>query len=96
MGKSIHDLKFELGFVADRISWSVKLLNGGQAQDDDAALTLILDTMNTSLEGTKCDHPKYMYQHQVGELELEKNVTTVIDDSDHASNTTLAESEATH
>jgi thiamine-triphosphatase len=76
---SVYDLKYELGFMADRVSWAVKKFGQGQqeagAGDDAAAMTLVLDSMLASLEGTDGSHPKYM-QHRVGELELEKTIVT--------------------
>jgi hypothetical protein len=78
---SVHDLRYELGFMADRVAWSVKEFGAGQQDggdgDDGAALTLVLDSMLASLEGPDGSHPKYM-QHRVGELELEKTVVTDI------------------
>jgi hypothetical protein len=78
---SVRDLRYELGFMADRVAWSVKEFGAGQQDggdgDDAAALTLVLDSMLASLEGPDGSHPKYM-QHRVGELELEKSVTTDI------------------
>jgi hypothetical protein len=76
---SVRDLRYELGFMADRVAWAVKEFGAGQQDkgdgDDAASLTLVLDSMLASLEGPDGSHPKYM-QHRVGELELEKSVTT--------------------
>jgi hypothetical protein len=76
---SVYDLKYELGFMADRVSWAVKEFGAGQqeggAGDDAAAMTLVLDSMLASLEGADGSHPKYM-QHRVGELELEKTIVS--------------------
>jgi hypothetical protein len=78
---SVYDLRYELGFMADRVSWAVKEFGHGQqesgAGDDAAAMTLVLDSILASLEGTDGSHPKYM-QHRVGELELEKTIVTDI------------------
>jgi hypothetical protein len=78
---SVRDLKYELGFMADRVAWSVKEFGAGQQDggdgNDAATLTLVLESMLASLEGPDGSHPKYM-QHRVGELELEKSVTTDI------------------
>lgn len=74
VGNSTFDLRFELGFMVDRISWAVKdehVVQGNKA----AAMTVVLDTITASLEGPNGDHPKY-FTHQVGELELERNITT--------------------
>jgi thiamine-triphosphatase len=77
---SVRDLRYELGFMADRVAWSVKEFGVGEKDvgdgDDAAALTLVLDSMLASLEGPDGSHPKYMQQHKVGELELEKSVVT--------------------
>jgi len=82
VGNSVYDLRFELGFMADRFSWAVKEFGSGQEGDggegdDAAALTLVLDSMLASLEGLDGSHPKYM-QHKVGELEFEKTIKTDI------------------
>lgn len=73
---SIFDLKFELGFMADRVSWDVKSVEGEQGkhdEDDDATMTLIIDSMIASLEGPNGEYPKN-FAHQVGELELQKPI----------------------
>jgi hypothetical protein len=44
-------------------------------------MSLILDTMSTALEGRNGEHSIFMH-HQVGELELEKAITTSLDDED--------------
>lgn len=86
---SVHDLRYELGFMADRVAWSVKEFGAGQQNggddDDAAALTLVLDSMLASLEGPDGSHPKYM-QHKVGELELEKTLVTDITTTKYGSN----------
>jgi hypothetical protein len=95
---SVYDLRYELGFMADRVAWSVKEFGAGQqdgdAGDDGAALTLILDSMLASLEGPDGSHPKYM-QHRVGELELEKTVVTDITTKFGKNNIPIADSIAT-
>lgn len=73
VGDSIFDLRYELGFVADRVSWAIK--DGSVEGKDGSSMTVVLDTITASLEGPNGDHPKY-FTHQVGELELEKTVTT--------------------
>jgi hypothetical protein len=86
---SVYDLRYELGFMADRASWTVKEFGAGQqeggAGDDAAAMTLVLDSMLASLEGADGSHPKYM-QHRVGELELEKTIVTGIATTNFESN----------
>lgn len=75
---SIFDLKLELGFMADRVSWNVKSVEGegGKHYDhDDATMTLIIDTVIASLEGPNGEYPKN-FAHQVGELELQKPIVT--------------------
>lgn len=74
---SIFDLKFELGFMADRVSWDVKSVDGEQSEHDDhdATMTLIVDTMIASLEGPNGEYPKN-FAHQVGELELQKPIVS--------------------
>lgn len=69
---SIYDLGFKIGFVADLVSWSIE---NGQDTNHDAAMTILLDTMSAALEGRNGELPRYMH-HQVGELELEKTITT--------------------
>ena len=78
--RSIYDLKFQLGFVADRVCWAV---NGydGEKRVEDAAMTLVLDTMSAALEGPNGEHSTFM-NHQVGELELETTVETTLADED--------------
>jgi hypothetical protein len=68
---SIYNLDFQLGFVADRVSWAVS----GPGIEGTAAMTLVLDTMSAALEGRNGEHAKVMH-HQVGEIELEKTITT--------------------
>jgi hypothetical protein len=73
---SIYNLDFQLGFVADRVSWAVS----GPRSDEEpgngtAAMTLVIDTMSAALEGRNGEHAKFMH-HQVGELELAKTITT--------------------
>ena len=82
VSNSVYDLRYELGFMADRVSWAVEEFGSGQEGDggegdDAAALTLVLDSMLASLEGPDGSHPKYM-QHKVGELEFEKTTKTDI------------------
>lgn len=96
IGRTVHDLRFELGFVADRVSWKVKQLGDEEDLDDGAALTLVVDTMDTSLEGPHGDHPKYLKRHQVGELEFEKTITTILHEDDGTIRIDPAELEAKH
>ncbi|KAM0719946.1 hypothetical protein Q7P37_004081 [Cladosporium fusiforme] len=72
---SIYDIKYQMGFMADRVSWSVQSLDGKQSHDDEAAMTIVLDTIIASLEGADGGHPKN-FHHEIGELELAKTVTT--------------------
>ena len=44
-------------------------------------MTILLDTMSATLEGRDGELPKYMH-HQVGELELEKTITTSLTTED--------------
>lgn len=78
--RSIYDLKFQLGFVADRVCWAV---NGFESEKrvDDAAMTLVLDTMSAALEGPNGEHSTFMH-HRVGELELEMAIETIYGDED--------------
>lgn len=78
--RSIYDLRFQLGFVADRVDWTV---NGysGEKNVDGAAMSLILDTMSAALEGPNGEHSTFI-NHQVGELELEAAVETTLADGD--------------
>lgn len=69
---SIYDLTFKFGFVADRVSWSI---GNGHDSNHDAEMTILLDTVSAALEGNDSELPRYMH-HQVGELELEKTITT--------------------
>lgn len=75
---SIYDLSFQLGFVADRVGWAV---NGydGEEEADEAAMSLVLDTMTATLEGRNGEYSTIM-NHQVAELELEKIITTSFED----------------
>jgi hypothetical protein len=77
--RSIYDLSFQLGFVADRVGWAVNSYDVEKIVDDTAAMSLVLDTMSTALEGRNGEHSTFMH-HQVGELELEKTIT--IEDGD--------------
>jgi hypothetical protein len=77
--RSIYDLSFQLGFVADRMGWAVNGHDGEQAVNDTSAMSLILDTMSTALEGRNGEHSTFI-RHQVGELELEKSITTSFED----------------
>lgn len=84
--RSIYELSFHLGSVADRVSWAVDGLDGyvdEEGSDHTANMTLVLDTMSTALEGRDGKYPKAMH-HTVGELELEKTITTNLLDEDHA------------
>jgi hypothetical protein len=72
---SIYDLSFQLGFVADRMGWAVNGYDGEKAVDDTTAMSIVLDTMLTALEGRNGEYSTFMH-HQVGELELEKAITT--------------------
>jgi hypothetical protein len=73
---SIYNLDFQLGFVADRVSWAVKGPGNDEgAGNGTAAMTLVLDTISAALEGRNGEHAKFMH-HQVGELELAKTITT--------------------
>ena len=76
--RSIYDLKFQLGFVADRVCWAVSGYEG-EKRVDDAAMTLVLDTMSAALEGPNGEHSTFMH-HQVGELELEMAIETTFGD----------------
>ena len=58
--RSIYDLKFQLGFVADRVGWTVNGCNGEKALDDTAAMSLVLDTMTTALEGPNGGYSTFM------------------------------------
>lgn len=69
VGESVFDLKFQMGFVAERASWGV------EREEEGGEMTLVLDTITTALEGRDGDRPVYFF-HQVGELELEAVVTT--------------------
>lgn len=87
---SVYNLEFELGFVADRVSWAVSGLEGEDSEEGTPAMTLVLDTMTAALEGRDGEHPESIH-HQVGELELEKTVTaSPLDDRD--TNTAQADS----
>jgi hypothetical protein len=79
--RSIYDLSFQLGFVADRVGWTVNGYNGEEEVDDTAAMSLVLDTMSAALEGPNGEHSTFMH-HQVGELELEMAITTTIDEDE--------------
>lgn len=70
VGKSVYDLKVQMGFVAERASWGVEREGEGEG-----GMTLVLDTITTALEGRDGERPEYFF-HQVGELELEAVVTT--------------------
>lgn len=85
---SVFDLKYEMGFMADRISWTVSPLNDQPLMSDDAAMTVVLDTIIASLEGPNGGHPKN-FRHQVGELELEKTITTEPSDHDDESDLSI-------
>jgi hypothetical protein len=78
--RSIYDLSFQLGFVADRVGWAVQGFDSENG-DADAAMSLVLDTMSTALEGRNGEYSTFMH-HQVGELELEKAITTSLEDQD--------------
>jgi len=79
--RSIYDLSFLLGFVADRMGWTVNGYHGEKAVDDTATMSLIIDTMSTALEGRNGEYSTFMH-HQVGELELEKAITTSLEGED--------------
>jgi alkylhydroperoxidase/carboxymuconolactone decarboxylase family protein YurZ len=73
---SIYNLDFQLGFVADGVSWVVSGPGSDEgAGDDTTDITLVLDIMSAALEGRNGEHAKFMH-HQVGEIELEKTITT--------------------
>lgn len=78
--RSIYDLSFQLGFVADRTGWVVSGYDG-QKEVNGAALSLVVNTMNAALEGRNGEHSTCTH-HQVGELELEKVITTSLEGRD--------------
>ncbi|KAM0709614.1 hypothetical protein Q7P35_003654 [Cladosporium inversicolor] len=78
--RSIYGLSFQLGFVADRVGWAVEGYDG-QKDGEDATMSLVLDTMTAALEGRNGEYSTFM-NHQVGELELEKAITTNLEDED--------------
>ena len=69
---AIYDLRFQLGFVADRVGWTVNSYNGEKGVDD-AAMTLVLDTMSATLEGPDGEQSTFMH-YQVGKLGFETTV----------------------
>ena len=73
--RSIYDLSFQVGFVADRVGWTVNGFHGETIGDDTASMSLVLDTVSAALEGRDGEHQTLMH-HQVGELELEANAST--------------------
>lgn len=79
--RSIYDLRFQSGFVADRVGWTVNGYNGENEVDDTAAMSLVLDTMSAALEGPNGEHSTFMH-HQVGELELGMTIKTTLADAD--------------
>lgn len=78
--RSIYDLRFQLGFVADRVGWTVTGYDG-EERVNDASMSLVLDTMSAALEGPNGEHSTFMH-HQVGELELEMAIKTTLADGD--------------
>jgi hypothetical protein len=79
--RSIYNLSFQLGFVADRVGWAVQGY-GSEDEVDDAAMSLVVDTMTAALEGRNGEYSTSMHR-QVGELELEKAITTSLEDEDN-------------
>lgn len=92
---SIHDLEFQLGFTADRMAWAVNGFEGETTEDGAPAMTLVLDKVSAALEGPNGEHPIYMH-HQVGELELEKTVTTSFTNDLDARDSSEADHSANH
>ena len=79
--RSIYDLTFQLGFVADRVAWAMNGYPDEKDLDDTATMSLVLDTMSAALEGPNGEHSTFIH-HQVGELELEKTISTNPADGD--------------
>jgi hypothetical protein len=93
---SIYNLDFQLGFVADRVSWAVNRPgNDEEPCTGRAAMTLVLDTMSAALEGRNGEHAKFMH-YQVGELELAKTITTTATNLEEACTIDQAELLAKH
>lgn len=60
------------------MGWTVNGCHVGKAFEDTAAMSLVLDTMLTALEGRNGEYSTFMH-HQVDELELEKNIGTPLE-----------------
>ena len=73
--RSIYDLSFQLGVIADRIGWAVNGYDGEEVVDGSATMSLVLDTVSAALEGRNGECPIPMHQ-EVAELELETIVAT--------------------